>query len=57
MSGWGVRRALREGEGVRWTEKHEAGASRSGALVRRSQMGGGSDLTNNAGELDAAEMD
>jgi hypothetical protein len=57
MSGWGVRRALREGEGMRWTEKHEAGAGRAGPLVRRSQMTGGSDLTNDAGELETAEVD
>ncbi|MFL5461025.1 MAG: hypothetical protein ACJ8A6_06250 [Gemmatimonadales bacterium] len=56
ISGWGVRRALREGERVRRTEKNEVGSSWSGALLRGCQMSGGAGLTRCAGELDAAEM-
>jgi len=34
ISGWGVRRALSEGERVRRTEKNETGGCGSGILLR-----------------------
>jgi len=56
LSGWGVRRALREGKSVGRTEKNKPCGSGSGTLLRRSEASGPTGFTRGAGELDAAEM-
>ena len=52
-----MRRALREGERVRRTERNEARADRAGVLLRRSQLTCGAGLICCPAELDAAEVD